>query len=318
MTFQIREFVPDDYPACAAVANAVFPEYPGTAEELRFEDERRPDYCRFQRWVVESCGEVVGTANYGQWADRYHPRRFTIDLQVRPHWQGRGLGKALYARLLAALRPADPLALLASAREDMERPVRFLTDRGFREMQRAWESRLDVAAFDPSPYAGVEEKSRSRGIEIRTLRQLESDPARDAKLHELHWVLEQDVPATEAPTRTTLEHFRASHLGNPNLLPDGYFIAVDGDELVGLSALWGSQGSSDVYTGLTGVRREYRRQGIALALKLRAITYARQRGHPVIKTWNEVGNRAMLSINERLGYVKQPAWIEYVNENVDV
>ena len=32
---------------------------------------------------------------------------------------------------------------------------------------------------------------------------------------------------------------------------------------------------------------------------------------PAIKTWNESNNRAMLSINEALGFVKQPAWVNY-------
>lgn len=51
-----------------------------------------------------------------------------------------------------------------------------------------------------------------------------------------------------------------------------------------------------------GSRRSYRRRGIA---------YARAQGCPTIKTWNESNNHAMLAINEALGFVKQPAWIEF-------
>jgi GNAT superfamily N-acetyltransferase len=98
---------------------------------------------------------------------------------------------------------------------------------------------------------------------------------------------------------------------SPNLLPDAYFVAVDGDEYAGTSALWSSPGSNQLYTGLTGVRRAHRRKGIALALKLRGIDYAKTHGVATIKTWNESNNRAMLSINERLGYVRQPAWVDF-------
>ena len=32
---------------------------------------------------------------------------------------------------------------------------------------------------------------------------------------------------------------------------------------------------------------------------------------PLIKTWNNSGNRPILAINERLGFVRQPAWIQF-------
>ena len=57
----------------------------------------------------------------------------------------------------------------------------------------------------------------------------------------------------------------------------------------------------------TGVRREHRRQGIALALKLKTIAWAKRIGYSQIQTWNEANNQGMLGINERLGFVRQPA-----------
>jgi hypothetical protein len=48
-----------------------------------------------------------------------------------------------------------------------------------------------------------------------------------------------------------------------------------------------------------------------MALKLRTVRYAVDRGIDHIKTWNDVNNRPMLSINEAMGFVRQPAWIAY-------
>lgn len=312
MNLTIRPFSPTDFPAVVEVLNAVHPEYPTTETELHFEDDHRDPRCRFERWIAECDGKVVGCGHYGNAAGWFHPRKFWIDLSVHPEHQGRGVGSTLYNRLLELMAPFDPLLLRTGAREDKQHSVQFLLNRGFREDMRAWESRLNVEEFDPSPYADVEKKVRAQGIEIKTLRELESDPERDVKLYDLDWLLDQDIPQPESPTRVSFEFFREHTFDNPNLLPDGYLVAVHDGTYVGVSTLWTSQGTDDLYTGLTGVRREYRRRGIALALKLRAIAYARSLGRAVIRTWNESNNRPMLSINERLGFVKQPAWIDFV------
>jgi GNAT superfamily N-acetyltransferase len=50
----------------------------------------------------------------------------------------------------------------------------------------------------------------------------------------------------------------------------------------------------------TAVRPDFRGQGIATALKVRAITDARDRGVTTVRTLT--GNPAMLRVNERLGF----------------
>ena len=117
------------------------------------------------------------------------------------------------------------------------------------------------------------------------------------------------MPHPDALTLPDFDHYVQTRFQHPDLLPDGYLVALDGDECVGLTKLWRSQANDDLYTGLTGVRRTHRRRGIALALKLRAIRFAQERGSSEIKTWNEVANEGMLAINVRLGFVRQPAWV---------
>jgi GNAT superfamily N-acetyltransferase len=309
---KIREFTPDDYQGVVDVDNAEYPEYPGTAEEARFQDQARDPKCKFRRWVAEIDGHVVGYVTYDQWSGQYHPRKFTIYSVVHPTYQGKGIGKALYSTVVDALKEFDPLTIRSNSQESRARAIRFLTDRGFREDMRTWENRLHVDVFDLSAYSEVEDKPRSHGIEFKTLRELESDPGRDQKLYELHWELIQDVPHSDELTKMPFEIFKTRVLDNPNFLPDAYWIAVHGDEYVGTSGLSSSQGNKDLYTGLTGVKRAYRHKGIALALKIMGIRYAKVNGNPIIKTWNESNNRPMLEINERLGFVKEPAWLEYI------
>jgi hypothetical protein len=101
----------------------------------------------------------------------------------------------------------------------------------------------------------------------------ECAPDRDRQLHALEWALEQDVPNPATPTPIGLDQRVATRLRRPALLPEGWLVAVDGDAYAGMTVPRASAASPGPETGLTGARREYRRQGIALALNLRASAY---------------------------------------------
>ena len=313
-TRTIRPFTEDDRPAYVAVLNAVFPDRPTSVATLRFEDEHRDPRCRHARFVAAVGGAIVGIGGYDQWSDMYHPRKFAIGVTIRPEWQGQGLGAALYARIMAALDPLEPLSVSCQGRDDLARGVRFLQERGFVEGMRLWESRLAVADFDPAPFAGAAARTAAGGIAIRAIPELAGDPARDRKLYELDHELFADVPSPEPHTPIGFEQFVARRLGDPDLIPEAYFVALDEatGEWVGMGQLWRNGASADLANGLTGVRRAYRRRGIALALKLRGIAHARMIGAPTIKTWNESNNRGMLALNEALGFVRGPAWIDFL------
>jgi GNAT superfamily N-acetyltransferase len=76
-----------------------------------------------------------------------------------------------------------------------------------------------------------------------------------------------------------------------------------------LSNLWKSEIERIINTGLTGVRREYRRKGVATALKHTCLTWAKNQGYEWIRTDNVDTNTDMLSINIRVGFKFMPAWL---------
>ena len=82
-------------------------------------------------------------------------------------------------------------------------------------------------------------------------------------------------------------------------------------EYVAQSNLWKTDGDY-LHVGMTGTRRAYRRKGLALALKLRTMEFAKANGVKELRTGNESNNRAMLAINEAMGFVKQPIWMDFV------
>ena len=308
-----------DYAAVVAVDNACFPEYPGTVEELRHDDSSRSPEMKFQRWVAELDGQLVGFSSHSQFEGMFHPRKFSLFLAVAPAHQGQGIGRALYEILVEALAPHDPLSLRANVREDQARTMRFLAERGFVENTRSWESRLDVATFDPMPFAGAEQRALAAGITITNMAELQaSDPEHRQRLYELDIEATMDEPHPEPVTPVARAAYDGWIFDNPNYLPEGNFIARDGERYVGMSTLRTSQADpSELYVSFTGVRRDYRGKGIAMALKLHAIAYARLRGAATIKTWNDSINRPMLAINEALGFQRQPAWISMLQKLKD-
>jgi len=258
-----------DYEAVVAIQNAVTPEYATTVAEMKDQESRRDPKCKYGRWLVEVDGVVVGAGGYGQSPWAYHPHRFGVGVTVYPEHEGKGIGSALYKHVLAALESFDPVSVHSNIREDKERALRFALDRGFVEDMREWESRLDVTAFDPAPWKDAFAKPASFGIAIRSYAQLASDPDRDHKLHELISTTFLDVPSTVQLTPPSFEQYETQVLKNPNFLPEGVMIAIDEatGQYVGSSEVWRKKDKDYLNTGLTGVRNEHRRKGIALAMK---------------------------------------------------
>lgn len=319
MTFTIRPFSAADYDAVVAAANSAYadatgqPLLPISIADTREADAERPDHIKFGRWVAEVNGRVVGAAEYDQDAVRYHPHKYWVDVYVAREFQRQGIGTALYTQMLASLKQHDPLVARCAIRDDQIHSLAFLQQHGWHEAARMWESYLDLTTFDPTLFAGVEQRMRALGIEIKTLPELADDPNRDRKLYDLVWEIRQDMPSLDPATRPSFEQFVAERLGDKRLIPEAYFVAVHQDVYVGLNN--GYHDDSDdrlIHIGQTGVARSWRGRGVAWALKLHGLSYAKAQGYTTVRTTNESTNGSVLAINERLGFTKQPAWIDLI------
>lgn len=313
-TITPRLFAPGDYEGYLVLANRCYPDYPGTVEETRYRDEIWDHSTYFmRRVVVEEAGRIVGSGdlNHAQW--EFQPDKYHVHLRVDPAARRRGLGTALYQDLLAAARERKAIQLVVGVKESMADGLEFAVHRGFSETKRDWESRLDVTAFDAAAFAEAPKRVAAQGVTMTTLAdELARDPEAIRAVYELDCDCARDVPLTDGFTPVAFELWRKEVLESPAATPDAYYIAVSPEgRYLGVSNLWRSlEDPSFIWQGLTGVRREARGRGIAMALKLRTVEYARAHGIREIKTWNDQRNRPMLRINEAMGFVKQPAWIE--------
>jgi len=309
---EIRNFTPDDYPAILAVHNSlniVWPEQPRTPEAWAEADRYRNPKCKHRRWVAVEDNRGVGFASYNQYSGEYDPQRFSVNVEVLPNYQRHGIGSALYDQVMSGLQGFDPRVLRADAFTNLPQGFFFLQKRGFYEAFRETPVHLDVNSFDPRPYAELESKLNSQGILIKTVCQLEPDPDRDRKIYELYCAVEHDVPHEEAQIeRPDFDEWLAWGLNDPSLLKDAYLIAVHGDDYVGLREIGKYADLDALLGGLLGVRRDFRKRGIALAMQLRNIAYAREHGYRLLKDCTAIQNTAMQAMFNRLGFTRDPEW----------
>ena len=210
--------------------------------------------------------------------------------------------------MMEGLQAFDPRVLRADAFTNLPQGFSFLQKRGFYEALRETPVHLDVNAFDPSPYVGLEAKLNAQGIVLKTLHDLESDPGRDRKVHDLYWHVDQDVPREEAQIEPVDFDEWLTWLNDPSTLHDAYVIAVRDDAYVGLRELGKYPEGDALLGGLMGVRRDYRNLGIGLAMQLHGIAYAREHGYRLIKDCTSIQNAPMQTLFNRLGYARAPEW----------
>lgn len=310
MNFSIRPFSPSEYPAILELWNLLNPDWPRTAAEEQDSDAKNDPRCKWERFIAEATGQVIGMGMYYQNPGSYHPQKFLLEAYVHPDFQGQGIGKALYDTVIPALAPFDPISLRVSVRENQTRAIRFLKDRGFEETKRDWVSTLEVAKANITAYQDLAGQLELEGIRILSFAELlQQDPQAPQKFHQLFSNIRIDTPRSEPATPISFEFFVENILTGPDYDPASFFIALDGNYWMGMSAMFKVGDSPNLDHWFTGTRRAYRGRGIALALKVRTIQYAQATGFQTIRTDNDSVNLPMLAINEKLGFVRGSAQI---------
>jgi mycothiol synthase len=306
----IRTFSPDDYQAIIDVHNSlhiVWPERPRTPQAWAEVDQHRSSKCKHQRLVAVENGRVVGFASYDQSPWSYPPQSFYVNVEVFPAHQHNGIGTALYDQVMAGLQEFSPPALRADAFTNLPQGFTFLQKRGFYEAFRETPVHLDVASFDASSYADLEPKLNSQGIFIKTVTELKPDPNRDRKIYELMCTVDEDVPHEgDQITEPDFDDWAGWGLNSPSVLQDAFLIAVHGDQYVGLRDLGNYADREALLGSLLGVRRDYRKRGIALAMQLRNIAYAREHHYRLLKDCTAIQNVPMQALFNQLGFVRDP------------
>jgi GNAT superfamily N-acetyltransferase len=220
--------------------------------------------------------------------------------RVLPEHRGQGVGTRIYGELSEHARKLGRDSLWGRVREDDDESRSFVRNRGFREAGREYEVVLDTAAASLA----------TEPPEDLELVSLAERPDLEPAVHEVDCEVAADVPRPEGDDiePQTLERWRDQYLEGPGAVPDAVIAALDGDEVVGYTGLRRRGASSPIAENmLTAVRAQWRRRGIATALKREQVARARAAGIEQIFTTNDETNTGMRGVNALLGYRPAPA-----------
>jgi GNAT superfamily N-acetyltransferase len=304
MNFRPFNYSDADYQLWAAIANAAHPDYPQSIEQAKLFDQTRAEGDIAGSFIVEVGEKAIGWIHY-ETPRNPIPETLAIFLELLPEYQQHM--NQLWDFLREQLQPIKPKTLVTMVTETWLE-YDFYKSKRFKVYDSMWSSKLDVTTFDARPFESYLEKSTQAGIVVKTLADfLHHEDSFRHTWYALIIELLQSVPSADPIVPWSYETWLARTPVNPNLLPEGYFFALDGNEIVGISELAKSHRPKTLQTGLTGVKASHRRKGIAQTLKLHAAQFAKEYGVQFVRTNNHQINRPMLAINEAMGFVKEPA-----------
>ncbi len=295
-----------------AIYNQWAPE-PLTVQHLIEGEEHQPEGFLRERAVAEDDqGGIVGYLD--AWHGPWEPEGgFEIEVVVDRAWRRQGIWQILYAALESALRGRDAARLTARVRDNEPEARRFAEQRGFVVSRHLFESTLDLATFDESGFTAAIERQAAAGVRFVTLADLGDTEAARRKLFALNIAYERDIPGHGDSPPRSFDEWQASICQASWYDPAGQIVALApgapeplAAEWVGLTALGFFPETNSMYQMTTGVDRAWRGRGLALALKLLAIHYARTRGVAYIRTNNDSENAPILAVNRKLGFQPRP------------
>jgi len=223
------------------------------------------------------------------------------DVNVLPDFRSRGIGEELLRRVSARARGLGKAGLQVEVRSDDRHSMRFVENRGFREIEREEEVELDLTAL-----AGPPEVDAPGGVEIVSYAQR---PGLEREMYAVDREASADIPGLASTHDADFEEWRIFAIDRPSRALDLTFLAIAEGRVVGVAYM--ELAGDRCFHNLTGVRREWRGRGVASAMKRAQIAGAMTKGVTRLVTESQHENLPMRRLNEKLGYRPTVANIVY-------
>ncbi len=288
-------------------------------DDIRDDWEIRDKSIIRNRLFLYQDNAVIGYLGYAQGRDKNKQNCF-FNIYLDPNFNGNGYRQQLFEQMLQDVQVFDCNQLYMSIydHKNYDESKKFLVKNGFENNFKIRESSLGLESIVLDDYKPLISKLEAKGIHFfDSKNEMKDFPDHHKKLEELHWNFFQDMPMPDgiSHTRIPFDQFLKHHKRFEEKLYGIEIIAVDDGKYIGSTDIYVIP-KSDPYkawTGSLGVLREYRRQGIATALKVKAFEKLREKGIKQVRTDNEENN-PMYLINVALGFKPEPYCYEYQKE----
>jgi mycothiol synthase len=220
--------------------------------------------------VTDDAGRIVGYAWVWQTSD---PALMEVDGFVHPAMNGRGIGtylvrwaEARTGELTADMAPEAVVTLRRGHMANDASAARLVASEGYQIARHFWRMEIEMDEAPPAPQI-------PEGVQIRTFVLGQDDYATYEAVEESfadHW----------GHTPEPYEEWAESRIHDEWFDPSLCFLAVDGDQVAGITI--GRPRGENGWVRTVGVKRPWRRRGLARALLLTAFHAFYARGIHVV------------------------------------
>ena len=314
--YRARPFEDADREPLVAAGNAEsHPMEAESAEEWRRWESMFSDPSRIRLTILAPDGTIAGSGSIQVGMMPRPDGAQGIGVSVLPRHRKRGLGSAMLEAFEAEAKRRNLPRITAGASASRPFALAWATKRGYREIGRRIMSYRELDSYEPAKWRDSLDRVAKAGVRIRSFTEVlgeRDDAGRERFWHEL-WEAEgpmwDDIPFASPTPHWPFERFYKMAVKSGQMLQDLSLVAYDGGVIAGFTTT-GDRQRKDGWTWMTGVARDQRRKGIAMALKVEVLGRAKAKGLRAMCTVNDEPNKAMRGVNLRLGYRPVPDHVE--------
>ena len=271
------------------------------------------------RLLLYNDNKLIGLLYYAQGRDENSQTSF-FNIVIDPQYNNHGYRKLLYQEMLNEVKCFECNKFFSNIYEhpNYKNHQNLLIKENFKLVQTNREYSCDIREVNTQKYKPLIDKLESEGIRFYDSRdEMKEFPNHFQKLEKLEWTLDQDIPHPDGikPTRMPFNQWKKVCLNIYNNYYGIDIVAVKDGQYIGSTDIevYPKSEPHKGWTGGLGVIREFRRKGVATALKIKAIEALLKKGITEIRTDNEENN-PMYKINIALGFKPVPFSLEYMKE----